>query len=64
MSSYPCPVPLCQHHIQTPFSMEALLISHMNSSEHVFIQDWQRGPPAPTPDDIGASFHDSYTLFL
>ena len=58
--SFPCPVPLCRHHTLEPFPMEALLKSHIDASEHAFIDVWQSGPSPLQIDDIGT---DTITMF-
>ena len=59
--SFPCPVPLCRHHTLEPFPMEALLKSHIDASEHAFIDVWQTTGPSPLQiDDIGT---DTITMF-
>ena len=60
MISFPCPVPLCRHHTEEPFELEALLKSHVDTQEHKFVDAWQNGPPPPQIDDIGT---DTITLF-
>ena len=51
--SFSCPVALCRHHKETPFTDPEMLQSHLDSCEHVFIEEWEKGPAPPQIDDIG-----------
>lgn len=54
--SFSCPVPLCRYHKETPFALKEMLQSHLDSCEHVFIEEWEKGPAPPQIDDVGTKY--------